>query len=197
MKTAAWNKRHGTGTSRFSFGKRDVFRLHLNESRESFCQRGRERSFHVGGVMDWRQKRCGNQIQVSVHIISHLSTDFFLNEAEYEPFPGQWRCKGEQAEHLSGGTVSRAGWGSQPPRSCHRWWARYRWGCHLRTLQEALGTRPASLERNKLIWFLLSQALSVLCTKVYVKSRFYHCSFNHYSPLACVLKTQSRLKWYF
>ena len=30
-----------------SFGKRDVFRLHLNESREGFCRRGRGRSFHV------------------------------------------------------------------------------------------------------------------------------------------------------
>ena len=33
----------------YSFGKRMVFRLHLNESREGFCQRGRGRSFHVEG----------------------------------------------------------------------------------------------------------------------------------------------------
>ena len=31
----------------YSFGKRNVFRLDLNESREGFCQRGRGRSFHV------------------------------------------------------------------------------------------------------------------------------------------------------
>ena len=33
-----------------SFGKRNVFRLHLNESREGFCQRERGRSFHVDGL---------------------------------------------------------------------------------------------------------------------------------------------------
>ena len=33
-----------------SFGKRNVFRLHLNESSEGFCQRGRRStSFHVYG----------------------------------------------------------------------------------------------------------------------------------------------------
>ena len=29
--------------------KRNIFRLHLNESREGFCRRGRGRSFHVDG----------------------------------------------------------------------------------------------------------------------------------------------------
>ena len=35
----------------YRFVKRTVFtfRLHLNESREGFCQRGRGRSFHVDG----------------------------------------------------------------------------------------------------------------------------------------------------
>ena len=33
----------------YSFGKRNVFRLHLKESREGFCQRG-SRSFHVDGL---------------------------------------------------------------------------------------------------------------------------------------------------
>ena len=33
----------------YNFGKRKVFRLDLNESREVFCQRGRGRSFHVDG----------------------------------------------------------------------------------------------------------------------------------------------------
>ena len=33
----------------YSFGKRNVFKLHLNESRESFCRRGRGRSLHVEG----------------------------------------------------------------------------------------------------------------------------------------------------
>ena len=33
----------------YNFGKRNVFRLHLNESREGFCRRGRRRSFHVDG----------------------------------------------------------------------------------------------------------------------------------------------------
>ena len=30
------------------FGK-NVFKLHLNESREGFCRRGRGRSFHIDG----------------------------------------------------------------------------------------------------------------------------------------------------
>ena len=30
----------------YNFGKRNVLRLHLNESREGFCRRGRGRSFH-------------------------------------------------------------------------------------------------------------------------------------------------------
>ena len=34
----------------YSFGKRNVFMLHLNESREGFCRRGRGRSFHVDGL---------------------------------------------------------------------------------------------------------------------------------------------------
>ena len=34
----------------YSFGKRNIFRLHLNEFREGFCQRGRGRSFHVDGL---------------------------------------------------------------------------------------------------------------------------------------------------
>ena len=34
----------------YSSGKRNVFRLHLIESRESFCQRRRGRSFHVDGL---------------------------------------------------------------------------------------------------------------------------------------------------
>ena len=33
----------------YSLGKRSVFRLHLNESREGFCRRERGRSFHVDG----------------------------------------------------------------------------------------------------------------------------------------------------
>jgi len=32
----------------YSLGKRNVFRLHLNESRERFCRRGSGRSFCVG-----------------------------------------------------------------------------------------------------------------------------------------------------
>ena len=34
----------------YCFGKGYVFRLHLNESREGFCQRRRGRSFHVDGL---------------------------------------------------------------------------------------------------------------------------------------------------
>ena len=33
----------------YNFGKRNVFRLDLNESREGFCRRVRGRSFHVDG----------------------------------------------------------------------------------------------------------------------------------------------------
>ena len=33
----------------YSFWKRNDFRLHLNESREGFCRRGRGRSFYVEG----------------------------------------------------------------------------------------------------------------------------------------------------
>ena len=46
MKTSAQNKKHGRSTI---FGKKKVFRLDLNESREGFCRRGRGRSFHVDG----------------------------------------------------------------------------------------------------------------------------------------------------
>ena len=42
----------------YSFGKRNVFRLHLSESREAFCQR--EWEGH-SMLMDWRQKRHANQ----------------------------------------------------------------------------------------------------------------------------------------
>ena len=34
----------------YNFVKRNIFRLHLNESREGFCRRGRGRSFHVDGL---------------------------------------------------------------------------------------------------------------------------------------------------
>ena len=33
----------------YSLGKRNVFRLYVNESREGFYRRGRGRSFHVDG----------------------------------------------------------------------------------------------------------------------------------------------------
>ena len=33
----------------YNSGKRNVFGLDLNESREGFCRRGRGRSFHVDG----------------------------------------------------------------------------------------------------------------------------------------------------
>ena len=33
----------------YTFGKRNVFRLNLDEFREGFCRRGRGRSFHVDG----------------------------------------------------------------------------------------------------------------------------------------------------
>ena len=44
MKTAARNRKHGRSTR---FGKRNVFRLPLNESWECFCWIGKGRSFHV------------------------------------------------------------------------------------------------------------------------------------------------------
>ena len=34
----------------YNFGKINIFRLNLNESREGFCRRGRESSFHVVGL---------------------------------------------------------------------------------------------------------------------------------------------------
>ena len=43
----------------YSFGKRNVFSLHLNESRAGFCRRGRGRSFHVEGPKT--ERRGGNQ----------------------------------------------------------------------------------------------------------------------------------------
>ena len=33
----------------YNFGKRNVFRLQLNEPREGFCRTGRGRSFHADG----------------------------------------------------------------------------------------------------------------------------------------------------
>ena len=41
-----WNRKHGRSTS---FRERNVFRLHLNESREGFCRRRKKRSFNVNG----------------------------------------------------------------------------------------------------------------------------------------------------
>ena len=43
----------------YSFRRSSVFRLHLNESRESFYWRRRGRSFHVDGL---KRKRRGNQL---------------------------------------------------------------------------------------------------------------------------------------
>ena len=34
----------------YNFGKRNVFRFHLNESRDDFSWRGRRRSFHDDGL---------------------------------------------------------------------------------------------------------------------------------------------------
>ena len=45
MKTAARTKKRLV----YILGKRNVFMLHLNESREGFCRRGRGMSFHVDG----------------------------------------------------------------------------------------------------------------------------------------------------
>ena len=45
--TSARNRKHGRSTS---FGKRNVFRLDLNECKESFCRRGRGRSFCADGL---------------------------------------------------------------------------------------------------------------------------------------------------
>ena len=47
MKRAARNGK--TTWQVYSFGKRNVYRLHVNESREGSCRRGRGRSFHVDG----------------------------------------------------------------------------------------------------------------------------------------------------
>ena len=44
MKTAAWNRKKTWQV--YSFGKRNVLRLHLNESREGFCWR----SFRIDGL---------------------------------------------------------------------------------------------------------------------------------------------------
>ena len=41
----------------YSFGKINVFRLHLNDSREGFSQRGRGRSFHVDGPKTGGEKK--------------------------------------------------------------------------------------------------------------------------------------------
>ena len=69
MKTAARNGKHGR------FGKRNVLRLDVNESRKGFCRRGRGRSFPVAG----RQRR-GNQ-----HPVGSLVR-------------GIWRPRGSEAE---------------------------------------------------------------------------------------------------
>ena len=45
-KTAARNRKHGKSAV---LRKKDVFRLHLKESRAGFCRRGRGRSFRVDG----------------------------------------------------------------------------------------------------------------------------------------------------
>ena len=52
----------------YSFAKRNVLRLHLIESRESFCQRDRGRSFHVDGKQ--RKQNCSNNHMIAS---SHFS----------------------------------------------------------------------------------------------------------------------------
>ena len=47
IKTAVQNIRHGRS---IIWGKEMFYRLHLNESREGFCGKGRGRSFHVDGL---------------------------------------------------------------------------------------------------------------------------------------------------
>ena len=57
MKTAARNRKHSRS---IVLERKKVFRLHLNESREGFCRRGRGRSFRVEGP---KKRRCGHQQQ--------------------------------------------------------------------------------------------------------------------------------------
>ena len=40
----------------YGFGKINVFMLHLNESREGFCWRGRGGSFHVAGMKTEKER---------------------------------------------------------------------------------------------------------------------------------------------
>ena len=54
MKTASPIRKHGRSTV---YGEINVFRLHLNDSREGFSQRGRGGSFHVDGPKAEKKKK--------------------------------------------------------------------------------------------------------------------------------------------
>ena len=56
MKRAA-RSRKTTTWQVHSFGKRNVFRMYLNDSREGFCRRGRGMSFHVDGPKTGEKKK--------------------------------------------------------------------------------------------------------------------------------------------
>ena len=81
----------------YSLGKRNVFRLDLNESRKGFCQRGRGRSFHVDGP---RTEKGQEQWRV------------WCEESQKQSGEYRWVCNTQAAIDEMG-----VGWGSKKKES--------------------------------------------------------------------------------
>ena len=60
----------------YSFGKRNILRFDLNESREGFYRRGRERSFHVEGLQT--EKVLEPTVYIRVHVYRYIYVGLWL-----------------------------------------------------------------------------------------------------------------------
>ena len=77
----------------YSFGKRNVFRLDLNESREGFCQRGRGRSFHVDGPSTEKAQ------EPTAESLARGIWRLWVPEAERRVLEGLWGWRQSQRWH--------------------------------------------------------------------------------------------------
>ena len=68
----------------YCFGKRNILRLDLKESRKVFCQRGRGRSFHVDGLKT--EKSTGINSGKSLSLLRDQLTIQGINHHEHESF---------------------------------------------------------------------------------------------------------------
>ena len=76
------------------FGKRNVLRLDVKESREGFCRRGRGRSFHVEGPKTEK---------VREPTVGSLGTRNLEADRDYQKQSGEYRrlCKAELRHALT------------------------------------------------------------------------------------------------